>query len=59
MYYTSVIPGYPSSSDKTVHFGLGTAKTIRTIDIEWPSGAKQHLANVVVDRYLPIRESAP
>jgi tetratricopeptide (TPR) repeat protein len=51
--------GYASSSDKTVHFGLGSAKTIRSIDIDWPSGLKQHLTNVPVDRYLQIRESAP
>jgi tetratricopeptide (TPR) repeat protein len=51
--------GYASSSDKTVHFGLGNNRTIRTIDIDWPSGTKQHLSNVAADRYLPIRESAP
>src|ERR1700691_544204 len=27
---------YLSSSDKRVHFGLGTARTVRQIEIRWP-----------------------
>jgi hypothetical protein len=34
---------YQSSSDLRVHFGLGPAKTIDSIEIRWPSGLKQML----------------
>ena len=50
--------GYNSSSDKRVHFGLGAATTIDTIELTWPSGAHQTLKNVKTDQILTIREEA-
>src|SRR5262249_14805668 len=32
---------YNSSSDKRVHFGLGSASVIETMELMWPSGIKQ------------------
>jgi enediyne biosynthesis protein E4 len=52
----SVSVGFMSSSDKRVHFGLGQEKRIRSIDIRWPRGAVQHLADVAADRFLTIEE---
>jgi enediyne biosynthesis protein E4 len=49
--------GYASSSDSRVHFGLGTNRRIRQIQIRWPSGIKQELWNVEGDRVLTIEES--
>ena len=48
--------GYASSSDRTVHFGLGSAERVKRLEIEWPSGTKQLLENVAVDRYVSIEE---
>ena len=48
--------GYGSSSDKRVHFGLGKATTIDKIELSWPTGVKQTLANVKADQVLTIVE---
>jgi hypothetical protein len=48
--------GYAASSDKRVHFGLGTAERIGTIEILWPSGRRQVMTNVKADQILSIRE---
>ncbi len=45
-----------SSSDHRVHFGLGTESAIRTLDVEWPSGARQQLTDVAADRVLKVEE---
>jgi len=50
--------GYGCSSDKTVHFGLGSSGAVRRIEIRWPSGIVQVLENVESDRYLTVREPA-
>jgi len=50
--------GYASSSDSRVHFGLGSNRQIKTIDIRWPSGIHQMLHDVGVDRALTIAEPA-
>lgn len=51
--------GYSASSDHRVHFGLGKSELIRTVDITWPSGARQTLENVKADQILAVREPAP
>jgi hypothetical protein len=47
---------YLSSSDKRVHFGLGPETKVQTIEIRWPSGAKQILKDVSIDRILQVDE---
>jgi hypothetical protein len=49
---------YNSSSDKRVHFGLGSANVVETIELTWPSGIKQILKNVKADQILTVTESA-
>jgi len=49
--------GYNSSSDKRVHFGLGDSPVIDKIELAWPSGIKQVLANVKADQILTVIES--
>ena len=51
--------GYNSSSDKRVHFGLGSAGVVETIALTWPSGIKQVLKNVKADQVLTVTESVP
>jgi hypothetical protein len=47
---------YASSSDKRVHFGMGSDTTIREIELRWPSGKVQVLRNVKCDRILKVIE---
>lgn len=48
--------GYASSSDRTVFFGMGADSSAHAIEIQWPSGAVQRLANVACGRYLTVEE---
>jgi enediyne biosynthesis protein E4 len=48
---------YESSSDSRLHFGLGKAKVVKTIRIQWPSRIVQTLSNVKVDQILRITEA--
>lgn len=47
---------YASQSDLRLHFGLGSAGTVDTIEIQWPSGRKETLTRVPADRILTIVE---
>jgi hypothetical protein len=49
--------GYASSSDLTVHFGLGDA-TRAAVQIRWPSGSLQTLGEVAADQRLNVMEPA-
>ena len=48
--------GYAASSDPRVHFGLGSSRMIKEIEIRWPSGARQLLHDVVGDRIVEAVE---
>ena len=48
--------GFASSSDRTVHFGLGNDDRIATLEIRWPSGTHQVLHDLAVDRLMVVRE---
>lgn len=50
--------GYASSTDSRVHFGLGSNRDIKEIEIRWPSGIRQTIQNAGVDRVLTIQEPA-
>jgi len=47
---------YLSSSDKRVHFGMGTETVAAMIEIRWPSGIRQTLKNVRGDQILQVDE---
>lgn len=47
--------GFESQSTRTLHFGLGKAKTIDKVRISWPSGLKQTIS-VPVNRITTIVE---
>jgi hypothetical protein len=55
--HVSVSTGFMSSSDKRVHFGLGSEKRIASIEIRWPRGAVQTLKNINADRFLKVEEN--
>lgn len=48
--------GYASSSDSRVHFGLGANRRIKDLEIRWPSGIKQTLHDIPVDRVMTVDE---
>jgi hypothetical protein len=48
--------GYLSQDDPRIHFGLGAAKKIDRLTITWPSGTKQVLENLPVDRIMTVEE---
>ncbi len=54
--YVTTSVGYVSSSDRRAHFGLGDEPRIREIELLWPSGRRQVLRDVEVDRILKVRE---
>jgi hypothetical protein len=48
--------GYASASEPLVRFGLGQASGAESIEIRWPSGQVQKLANVAADRMVEVKE---
>jgi hypothetical protein len=50
---------YLSSSDKRVHFGLGSDVAAQTIEIRWPSGIRQVLKDVHAGQILQVDEPIP
>ena len=55
----STAGSYLSSSDKRVHFGLGSESVAQSIEIRWPSGITQTLKNVRADQILTLDEPLP
>ena len=47
---------YCSASDLALTFGLGKAVTV-SLEVEWPSGARQQFANVSANQFLTIDEN--
>jgi len=48
--------GYISANDRRLHFGLGDATDAGTVEIHWPSGAKETIKLPAVDRIYTITE---
>jgi hypothetical protein len=48
---------YLSVSDRRLHFGLGHA-TVATLDIRWPNGREEKVADVAADQFVVIREGS-
>jgi hypothetical protein len=47
---------YASSSDLRVHFGLGAATKVESLEIQWPSGQKQQVTIPNVDHLYTVVE---
>jgi hypothetical protein len=47
---------YLSQNDPRLHFGLGKAAKVDTLEILWPGGAVQTLRDVPADRYVTVTE---
>ena len=49
---------YYSQNSLTLHFGLGELTEAEGIDVQWPSGLKQHVGKTAADQTLKITEQA-
>jgi hypothetical protein len=49
---------YLSSSDRRVHFGLGSATQADSLSVRWPSGHVDMYKNLPADRYLSLTEGS-
>ena len=47
---------YLSAGDRRVHFGLGSDKRVKLLEITWPSGTRQRFEDVAGDQILTVRE---
>ncbi len=47
---------YLSQSDLRVHFGLGAAATVDTVEIRWPSGGMDSLKDLPADKFYAVLE---
>ena len=47
---------YLSQNDLRVHFGLGAATKIDSLEIRWPSGAMETLKNLEADKFYSVLE---
>jgi hypothetical protein len=47
---------YLSQNDLRVHFGLGTATKIDTVEVRWPSGQTDLLTNLTADKFYSVIE---
>jgi hypothetical protein len=48
---------YLSQPDLRIHFGLGNHDHVDRVEIAWPSGKKETLANLAADRIYKIKEA--
>jgi len=52
----STSAGYGASRDPRAHFGLGSFKVVKQLEIRWPSGARQVLKDLPANRIHRIEE---
>jgi enediyne biosynthesis protein E4 len=48
---------YYSQNDLRLHFGLGKAKKVESVEISWPSGLKENFKDVPVNQVLIVQET--
>jgi len=49
---------YISQNDLRVHFGLGAATTVASLEVRWPSGLVEEWRELAVDRILTLTEGS-
>ena len=48
--------GYLTQGDPRLHFGLGAAERVERLEIVWPGGGRQELADLPADRIYRLTE---
>jgi hypothetical protein len=48
---------YYSQNDLRLHFGLGKAKKVESVEISWPSGLKENLKDLPVNQLVIVQET--
>ena len=56
IFDVSTAGSYLSSNDPRILVGLGNARGVRSIEVKWPSGRVQTIANPAIDKYIRIEE---
>jgi hypothetical protein len=54
--YHTPYRGYMSSMDDRIHFGLGEATRVDSLEVHWPDGSHQLLTDLHVDRILTVSQ---
>ncbi|WP_299557259.1 VCBS repeat-containing protein [Seonamhaeicola sp.] len=54
MVETTNVRGIYSTSEQTVHFGLGKAGTVPSLTIQWPNGKETRLSNIKANKVLEL-----
>ena len=49
---------YISNSDMRVHFGLGSATKVESVEVHWLSGLKERFTDVSVDQIHTVKEGS-
>jgi hypothetical protein len=47
---------YCSQSELALTFGLGADTAVSSVDVEWPSGPRQHFGNMPANQRIVIDE---
>ena len=47
---------YQSASDGRVHFGLGRASRVKSLELHWPSGRRQQLVDLAPNQVIKVKE---
>ena len=47
---------YCSAQDQRILFGLGSSEKVDSLEILWPSGQRQVLTDIPIDRYVTVEE---
>lgn len=55
--YSTPYRGFMSTMDDRLHFGLGRAARVDTLEVVWPDGRYQLLTDLEVDRLLIVKQS--
>jgi hypothetical protein len=55
--YESPYRGYMSTVDDRLHFGLGAAARVDSLEVAWPDGRRQRLTNVAADRMITVSQA--
>jgi hypothetical protein len=54
--HVSTANGIYSASDKRLHFGLGSEAEVKELEISWPGGVVQKIANIKANQILRVVE---